>query len=56
MSISSLENVLPGGGVHSFSTFNLEVKVEMGGQIVDTTGNFQMELAFDTFSVRGTKK
>jgi hypothetical protein len=34
----------------------LEVKMEMGRQIVETTGNRQMELAFDTFCVGGTKK
>jgi hypothetical protein len=29
--------------------------MEMGGQIVEMTGNRQMELAFDTFCVGGTK-
>jgi hypothetical protein len=29
--------------------------VEMGGQIVETTGNRQMELAFESFCVKGTK-
>jgi hypothetical protein len=36
--------------------FQLEVKVEMGGKIVETTGNRQMELAIDTFCVGSTKK
>jgi hypothetical protein len=29
--------------------------VEMGRQILETTGNRQIELAFDTFCVGGTK-